>query len=208
MYPSYKPQSGGDPQFITQTKDLQILLYLLGLTQLYAPKNEADDVIATIAQRELYNIIYTVDKDLMQLVTKNTHLFNDKDKTTYTESLVEKRFKVKPTRIPDLLAIMGDKADNIPGLAGYGPKKTVKALQRFDMIELIPSTDELHKHKEKLLLYKRLTQLNKNCTLTPVIEKTKISINDIIKNYELNKIKEQLPTYKQMGKRNTILDYL
>jgi DNA polymerase-1 len=111
---------------------------------------EADDLIATLARkaadRGMKITIVSSDKDILQLVNKDTQVLSPgKDETAVydTEKVVE-RFGVSPERITDIVALMGDSIDNIPGVKGIG-EKTAQAL-----IAEFGSLDKLLSHPEKI----------------------------------------------------------
>ena len=197
MYPSYKPSKPIDIQYVSQLKDLQILFYLFGVLQYSASNNEADDVLATLATNKENTLIYTVDKDIMQLVNDSCHIYHDKTKKIFTETEVKEKFSVLPKLIPDLLAIMGDKADNIQGLNGYGNKKAVKLLEKYGNIESIKELDK--ESKDRITKNKVLTLLNKECKLRKASYNGEATIESIMNKYELKKMKESIAEYKLLG---------
>ncbi|MCL1947268.1 MAG: DNA polymerase I [Chitinivibrionia bacterium] len=96
---------------------------------------EADDVINTIAkfadENKIIAKIVSADKDLMQLVNDNIHLLSPTSSSKFTEIAREQvieKFGVSPDKIHDLLALMGDDSDNIPGISGIGPKGAQKII--------------------------------------------------------------------------------
>ena len=100
---------------------------------------EADDVIGTLATRfasdDLQVFLVTGDKDFAQIVNENVVILDlMKDKVFDTEAVIE-RFGVGPDRIIDLLGLIGDKSDNIPGIQGIGPKKGAQYLQKYGSLE-------------------------------------------------------------------------
>jgi len=199
LYPSYKPSHPIDMQYVSQLKDLQILLYLLNVPQYSAANNEADDVLATLKYDTTYLnvLIYTVDKDIMQLIDDHCHIYHDKTKKIFTETEVKEKFSVPPKLIPDLLAIMGDKADNIQGLNGYGNKKAVKLLEKYGDIESIKELDK--ESTDRITKNKVLTLLNKKCKLRKATYNGEETIESILDKYELKKMKESIEEYKLMG---------
>jgi len=203
--PEYKPRRKADNQYINQVKDLQILLHLFGIKQFMAPKNEADDVIGALASNpdNLPAVIFTVDKDIMQMISNNCHLYDGKYKEIFDSSKVKSRYGVYPHQIPDLLAIAGDSADNIQGIDGFGMKRTTALLNQYGIIEKIPNTEPINKHRIKMLFNKRLTLLNKNCLVTPLdFNHNEHTIESILDKYSLKKIKENIEEYKLMGDNN------
>jgi DNA polymerase-1 len=86
------------------------------------------------------NLVVTGDKDLLQLVTELTHVFIPKrgrygKDIEYNRETVEQRMGVRPERVIDLKALMGDSSDNIPGVYGVGEKTALKLLEVFDSVE-------------------------------------------------------------------------
>jgi len=193
-----------DNQYLYQLKDLQKLLALLEIEQFRAPCNEADDVMArlSISVNDLHIkyplIIFTKDKDIMQLVGPECQIYDGK--TMYDIKKVEEKFFVKPEQIPDLLAIAGDKSDNIEGIKGVGFKRAAKCLRKHGCIEEIIKHGYSSKVIDKLLGNKKLTKLNFDCSLEKIPKnKPKTSIEEILNKYELNKMKEKIKEYKSMG---------
>jgi len=199
LLPTYKPSSGTVSQdYISELQDLQLLLYLLNIKQYYSPNNEADDVIATLVKPSHYQtLIYTVDKDIMQLVSPVIQVWTGKE--LMTEATVHHKFGIAPHQIPDYLAILGDTSDNIKGIDKYGPKKTLGVLKKYPTIEDIPISEPLYQYLQQLYLNKKLTLLNHNCKLESIPNenfKTEKTLTSILDKYELVKIKENIDEYK------------
>ena len=110
---------------------------------------EADDVIGTLShqaeQQGFFTYMVTGDKDFGQLVTPNIKIFNPgKNEIMGVEEVNAKYGIENPTQLIDILGLMGDTADNIPGCPGVGPKNAEKLIQQFGSIEnLLEHTDEL-----------------------------------------------------------------
>jgi DNA polymerase-1 len=108
------------------------------------PGYEADDVIATIVEHalkldDLEVVIVTGDKDLLQLVGPRVRVLSVLGRTgervVYDEARVRERWGVAPEQIADVLALMGDSIDNIPGVKGVGEKTAVKLVDQFGSVE-------------------------------------------------------------------------
>ena len=120
---------------------------------------EADDWIATLARRSssagLNVVIASSDKDFMQLVGPTVGLINPSDKSEkiWTAEDVRAKTGVEPTQIVDWLSLIGDAVDNIPGVAGVGPKTATELLQRFgsidDLLNRLPEVKSI-RLREKL----------------------------------------------------------
>jgi DNA polymerase I len=190
-----------DKQYVYQQKDLQRMLCLFDILQYKSNGNEADDVMAKLTTVNSDNniLIYTVDKDIMQLVNDKHHIYSDREKKVFDIQAVKDKYGVYPHQIPDLLAIVGDKSDNIEGIEGYGYKKAIKLLEQYDIIEQIPNTEPINKHRIKLLLNKRLTKLNNQCQLVYLKYNGGHSLISLMNKYQLEKMKEKIEEYKSMG---------
>jgi DNA polymerase-1 len=107
------------------------------------PGYEADDVLATLVERARAHgvevVIVTGDKDLLQLVGPAVRVLSVLGRTgervVYDEARVRERWGVGPAQIPDVLALMGDSIDNIPGVHGVGEKTAVKLVTQFGSVE-------------------------------------------------------------------------
>lgn len=102
---------------------------------------EADDLIGAVAKEATEKgyevVIVTADKDLMQLVGKNVTIYDSmKEKTIGPEEVVEK-FGVGPELVADVLGLMGDSSDNIPGVPGVGAKTATALVQKFGDVEAV-----------------------------------------------------------------------
>ena len=128
-----------NPEYVIELEDLQKLLCLLNIPQYMSPGNEADDVIARLSisindlKVKYPIVVFTVDKDLMQLVGENLRVYDGKE--FYDDVKVKAKFGVYPEHIPDLLAIAGDKSDNIQGLNGIGVKKAANLINKNGSVE-------------------------------------------------------------------------
>jgi DNA polymerase-1 len=129
----------------SQVEPLLALTRALGLPVLQVSGVEADDVIGTLAAREPGPVlISTGDKDMAQLVDARVTLVNTMSGTTLDRAGVKAKFDVFPEQIVDLLALMGDASDNIPGVTGWGPKTAAKYLNQFGTLEqLLAHADEV-----------------------------------------------------------------
>ena len=101
---------------------------------------EADDVIGTLARAAeragLETVIVSEDKDLLQLVDERTRVRTDRTRThLYDRAEVERKFGVAPERMTDLLGLMGDSIDDIPGVPGIGPKRARELIERYGSLE-------------------------------------------------------------------------
>ncbi len=113
---------------------------------------EADDVIATIATRASAEgmdvIVVSGDKDLLQLVDSNITVYDTLKERVYKPADVEARFGVPPERVVEIMGLMGDTADNIPGVPGIGEKTARTLIEQYETIEnLLAHAQEITKPK-------------------------------------------------------------
>jgi DNA polymerase-1 len=180
LYDKYKmnrPEAPEDlkPQFAICRDAAEALNFKI----IEKPGFEADDIIATLAREVVENnekaIIVSSDKDLMQLVDNDIIMFDSLKNKYITEKEVEEKFGVPPAKVRDVLAIMGDSSDNIPGIAGIGPKGAAELIQKYGSLEsLLDHVDEITQPKRKqsiidckdlALLSKQLITLEQNVPL-------------------------------------------
>ncbi|QYJ86091.1 DNA polymerase I [Shewanella mesophila] len=149
MYAEYKAHRPAMPDDLrTQIEPLHRIIRALGLPLVCIPGVEADDVIGTIATQASKEgrsvLISTGDKDMAQLVDDNVTLINTMTNTILGPDEVIEKFGVGPELIIDLLALQGDKADNIPGLPGVGEKTALAMLQGLGGIaQILANSDQL-----------------------------------------------------------------
>lgn len=140
IYPAYKQNRSETPEdLITQREIIKQGLIKMGIPVLCVPGVEADDVIATLAKNNCDSTsstrIITSDKDLMQLVSECTFLYDTmKQQEIRTPQVIEK-FGVPPTLVTDVQALMGDSSDNVPGVPGIGPKKASELINLFGSLD-------------------------------------------------------------------------
>lgn len=118
---------------------------------------EADDIIATLAHKAIESkrevIIVSSDKDLMQLINGHTKMFDPVKSRFILEEDVITKFGVKPNKVREVQALMGDSSDNIPGVAGVGPKTAAELINQFGDVEaVLASIDQIKSKRQQELL--------------------------------------------------------
>ncbi len=176
---------------------------------------EGDDVIGTIASKASQNgyqvSIMTGDKDMMQLVSDHVYVYKRNTRTKsddiITPQTLKEKYNLKPDQIRDLLGLMGDSADNIPGIKGVGEKTALKLLEKYDSIENL----DLHKDEikgkmgEKIrenidmgLKSKEIATILTNIPLTIDIEDCEFkgydfnSLKDFYSKYDMNSLLKRM----------------
>ncbi len=145
IYEDYKANRPEMPEELQlQLPHLWEILEVMNLPVLKKGGVEADDIIGTLAiQAEkdgLDTYIVSGDKDFMQLMNENIFLYapgtkRSPEPVVYDSSKVEEKWGVPPKKIIDLLGLMGDSSDNVPGVAGVGEKTAVKLINQFGSLE-------------------------------------------------------------------------
>ena len=149
LYPEYKAHRPAMPQDLSvQIEPLQACIRAMGWPMLIIDGVEADDVIGTLAKQaveaDMRCIISTGDKDIAQLVSPNITLVNTMNNEMLDEANVLAKFGVPPVRMLDYLMLVGDTADNIPGVQKVGPKTAVKWLAQYGSLDnIITHADEI-----------------------------------------------------------------
>ena len=207
IYPAYKAQREATPEDIKKAVPIiKDLLKAWNIPILQVDGYEADDVIGTLAtkagQEGVETYMLTPDKDYGQLVTNNVFIFRPRHGGGY-ETMGPEEVKAKYTipsteAVIDLLALMGDSADNFPGCPGVGEKTAVKLINEFGTIEnLISKTDELkgalktkiESHIEDIKMSKFLATIKTDVPIELRLDELKISEPN---QEELGKLMDEL----------------
>ncbi|MCB6230793.1 DNA polymerase I [Flavobacterium psychrophilum] len=225
MYQEYKAHRDETPEAIKiAVPYIQDLLKAMHIPIIEVAGFEADDLIGTLAkqaEKEDFKVyMVTPDKDFAQLVSENIFMYkparmgNDIEIWGVPEVLA--KFEIeRPEQVIDFLGMMGDAADNIPGLPGVGEKTAKKFLKEYGSIEnLLANThqlkgaikDKIEANKEKGILSKKLATILLDCPVTfnastyelskPDVEKT----DELFQELEFRQMKTQFDKYFGTGK--------
>ena len=146
IYSDYKANRPEMPEELQkQIPHLWELLDGMNIPVLRKPGYEADDIIGTVTEsvldKKIQSYIVSGDKDFMQLINDKVFLYTPGKRNSapdiYDKDGVIKKWGLPPEKIIDLLALMGDSSDNVPGVAGVGVKTAVKLLKEYDNIESV-----------------------------------------------------------------------
>jgi DNA polymerase-1 len=149
LYPEYKAHRPAMPHDLAvQIEPLHACIRAMGWPMLIVNGVEADDVIGTLAKQAVKEnmrcIISTGDKDIAQLVNPNITLVNTMSNEVLDEANVLAKFGVPPERMLDYLMLVGDTADNVPGVHKVGPRTAVKWLTEYGSLgNIIVHADEI-----------------------------------------------------------------
>ncbi|MBR2607605.1 MAG: DNA polymerase I [Bacteroidaceae bacterium] len=216
-YEEYKAQREETPEVIRESVPvIKEILTAYRIPILEVPGYEADDVVGTLAKQAegkgVTTFMMTPDKDYGQLVTDSTFIYRpkygDKEFEIMTPQRVVEKFGLKRTeQIIDLLGLMGDSSDNIPGCPGVGEKTAQKLIAEFDNIDnLLANTDKLkgalkikiEENKEKILFSRFLATIKTDVPIELNMEALRRETPDeeklttLLDFYELRALKERV----------------
>ncbi|HXJ22258.1 MAG TPA: DNA polymerase I [Polyangia bacterium] len=140
IFPAYKAHRPSmPPELAAQLELVRRVVDAFGLAQVQVPGFEADDVIATLAKvasaAGMEVVICSSDKDLMQLCGGDVFVLDTMRNRKFGAAEVREKFGVGPEQVGDVLALMGDSIDNVPGVAGIGPKTAAELINKFGTLD-------------------------------------------------------------------------
>ena len=220
IYKEYKENRESMPDDLrSQIPILYNLIDALGISRIVLDNYEADDIVGTIAEKNkkenIKTIIYSPDKDILQLVCDDVRVVasnKDNELMEYDKETVKEKRGVYPNQIIDLLALMGDASDNIPGVKGVGEKTALKLLEEYKSLDGIYENIDSIKGKvqEKLIESKDMAYMSyKLATIEKNIKDFNLDYNEIAKNKinieEVNKILDELELKQIRDKINSYI---
>ena len=219
LYEEYKAgRPEVDESFSQQYPYIRSIIKALGIPILEMRGVEADDIIATLtkkAEAENFEVlIFTNDKDILQLLSPNVKVHrSDRQRVTiYDVDSFRKHYGIEPEQMPDYLALMGDKIDNIPGVKGLGKKSVPILLEQFGTVEnMLEHINEVEKKWQKKLrdgadnakLSKQLAVLQTDVAIDVTLEGCKMQERD---NDKLTELFHELEFKSLMGEVQVIID--
>ncbi len=197
---------------------------------------EADDIIGTLTVRAQEKgwrtAIISGDKDLMQLVDEDVVMIDTMKDKTYDIAAVKEKFGVGPDKVVEILGLMGDTSDNIPGVPGIGPKTAQRLIEEYGTVEnIIKNTENLknvklresfRKYADQARLSRRLADIRKNIDIdfdfrdAAVREPDKDALTKLFSEFEfsslLQEIKQDKPkparVYKKITEKKSLIDLI
>jgi len=166
--PTYKANRPTMPEDLSQQIPyIKKIIQALGITFLEKEGYEADDIIATLckqfAHQDVEIVLVSGDKDLWQLLSSKTKLWDSMRDKILEERDILGKYKLPPSRLKEVMALTGDKIDNIPGVPKVGEKTAIKLIQEFGSLDNLLANIEKVKSRllrENLLQYKNQVLTN------------------------------------------------
>ncbi len=157
-FKDYKAQRPPMPEGMSaQIPYIHRMVEAFGLPAVRLPGFEADDLIGTLSRKAeaagFDVVIVTGDKDMFQLLTPHVRIYDPVKDKWYGEEACRERFGVEPARVVEVMGLMGDAIDNIPGVKGIGEKTAIKLITQFGSIdELLRRVEEVTPPRTRSLL--------------------------------------------------------
>jgi len=218
IFSDYKANRSEMPDEIqTQLPYLWNLLEGMNIPVLRVQGVEADDIIGTVAKqcndKDFQCNIVSGDKDFMQLINDSTFLYapqaRKREKEIFDSNKVIEKWGVGPKNIIDLLGLMGDSSDNVPGVQGVGPKTAMKLIEEYGTIENIYKNidsiknekmrDKLLSDKDNAILSKQLVTILTDVNIEASVEDFKIKDMNFAKMEDIFKELEFTGLLKKIG---------
>ncbi len=189
MYKEYKANRKETPDDLKpQIPYIINLVEAFNIVSIQQEGFEADDVIGTVskkAEKEGFEVtIVSGDKDMMQLISPNIKMLDTLKNKIFGAKEVKEKFGVEPERVTEVMGLMGDSSDNIPGVPGIGPKAAATLIQDYGDIENLLKNlkqikkealkNKLSEYREQARLSKKLCTIDINMNLTVGIEEMKV----------------------------------
>ncbi|MCI0630644.1 MAG: DNA polymerase I [Phycisphaerales bacterium] len=208
IYPEYKATRKVPPDdFHPQVERCLEILKMMSVPVVAVPSVEADDAIATIVSRlkrehpDLHIRIVSKDKDLTQLLSDRVELFDVHKDQAVTAADVFETPGLRPEQVVEVLTLMGDSIDNIPGVPGVGPKTAGQLILQYGTVEnLLANLNEikgkrrenLEAAKDKLPMSRRLVELKYDCDVD-------FDLEDALATCDKLPVNDLLATFRELG---------
>ncbi len=211
LYPDYKATRPPAPDDLRSQLDrCDQIVRAFGIPILKQRGVEADDLIACAVTRarahQIRVVIVGADKDMMQLVSEDVVMWDTMRDRVFGVPEVEERFGVKIAQLKDLLGLIGDTSDNIPGVPSVGPKTARDLLVQFGSLEgIYQHIDEIPRkklkevlleHREKAFLSRELVTLKEDCPIEFDLEALRWGGRDVD---ELRRLYTELEFTRQLA---------
>jgi DNA polymerase-1 len=208
LYAEYQAQRESKPDdFYSQVERVKDFLELLEVRIISFSGYDADDAIGSVAEKLLKDknnnvVILSGDNDMLQLVKDRVKVFSLRkgitDTVIYDTEAVVKKYGFQPELLPDFKALSGDQSDNIPGVAGIGPKTATSLIQEHGSLENIfkaantgklkdSLAKKLQENKNKAFLFKDLATIRKNLDVNGLnfsFDKKRLNSGEAVKFFE------------------------
>jgi DNA polymerase-1 len=186
---------------------------VLGLPILERPGIEADDLIATLTERAVAEgfrvLIVSSDKDLLQLVRDGVSIVHPVKYNRLDTEAVKEKFGVPPERVADVLALMGDSVDNVPGVPGIGEKGARKLISEWGSLEeLLAHTAEVKNKRQREGLEQHADQARLSKELITLVTDLDLEVDWEALHYRGANRQAAFSLFEELGFTTLLKDYL
>ena len=227
-YKQYKAQREKMPQeLIDQLPIIKEIVDKYQIPSIAIEEYEADDIIGSLAEKakesEYKTVIVTGDRDLLQLIDKNTEILlmqkGISQVKTYQMDSVDELIGFSPALIPDYIGLKGDSSDNIPGIPGIGEKTARDLVKSFGSLENIINNyqdikreslrKKIEQFQEQARLSRELAVIKKDIDIDLELEKYDYrepdysQLRKLYQKYEFKKLLEKIPEQKEFNSKNS-----
>ncbi|HEY6477091.1 MAG TPA: 5'-3' exonuclease H3TH domain-containing protein, partial [Polyangia bacterium] len=211
-YKAHRPPM--PPELGAQLGMVRRVVEAFGLAQLEVPGFEADDIIATLTKiataAGMEVVICSSDKDLMQLCDGDVSVLDTMKNRRFHVEEVREKFGVPPELVGDVLALMGDSVDNVPGVAGIGPKTAAELINKYGSLDaLLAGAGEIKgkrgasivEAKESIRVSRELVRLREDVPLPKTlaelhrIDPDQQVLGGLFRELEFSRLAEQLTAF-------------
>lgn len=220
QFPTYKANRPKMPTSLqSQLISIKEIIRAFNIQILELEGYEADDILATVskkAKEEIDVFIFTKDKDILQLVSHNIKVVNQKKVDHICDvNWVKEKYSFGPSKITSMMALCGDSVDNIPGVPGVGGKTSIKLIQEFGNIENLFNNlehvkseklrESLRNSAEQVKINQSLLALNAKVPLNMEIDHLKVTeaywekIVEIFARFELDELLRKVDYYYKLS---------
>ena len=223
IFPEYKAHRPPmPPELSAQMALTRQVVEAFGLTQLEIPGFEADDIIATLAKvakaAGMQVVICSSDKDLMQLCDEDVSVLDTMKNRRLGVEEVREKFGVPPEQVGDVLALMGDSIDNVPGVVGIGPKTAAELINKFGSLDaLLAGAAEIKgkrgvsivEARESIRLSRELVRLRDDVPLPKTlaelhrVDPDQQRLGGLFRELEFSRLAEQLTAFDRENASKT-----
>lgn len=212
-YPEYKAtRKKTDQELKNQFPIVKEFVRAMGIPQIETEGFEADDLIAAAVSKMKDSfseiVVVTGDKDILQLVGGKVKVLNEPKDKIFDEAAVEETYGVPPSAFADYLALVGDKSDNVPGVAGIGPVAASKLIKEYGGIKVIydnlpsinePARQKLESGRDAAFMSLELVMLRKDAPAPSspdsyiVTAPDGVALSALVKRYEFTSMLREIP---------------
>ena len=218
-YREYKAHRPPVPEgLIAQLPYIKEISQSYGLAVLEKTGFEADDIIATLTEEGEAGgfeiVIISGDKDLLQLISARTRMWDTMKDQVFDLESVKARFGTSPSKLIDIMGLAGDSSDNVPGVPGIGEKTASKLIQTYGSLEKLleqlesvsPAKlkEKLSRYKEQALLSRELVTLDKQVPLDLTVNELKVRPENQVRLKELFQELEFKKFLDELGEIQTV----